>query len=73
MYSSVKEQICEQASSTVHHINRAKPFTENSAVAKLQDIVRGLGPAEPLNLLKHMDWAKKRWSSAQIRPIETNS
>ena len=29
---SVKEQICEQASYTLHHINRAKLFTENSAM-----------------------------------------
>ena len=37
----VKEQIFEQASNTLHHINRAKLFTENSAIARLRDILRG--------------------------------
>ena len=45
---SVKEQICEQASYTLHHINRAKLFTENSAMARLRDIPRGWGSAVPL-------------------------
>ena len=49
----VKEQIFEQASNTLHHINRAKLFTKNSAVARLQDILGGWGPADPQNILKH--------------------
>ena len=32
---------------TLHHINRAKPFMENSAMARLRDILRGWGPADP--------------------------
>ena len=47
-HPSVKEQICEQASYTLHHINRAKLFTENSAMARLRDILRGWGSAVPL-------------------------
>ena len=34
-------QICEQASNTLHHINRVELFTENSAMARLRDILRG--------------------------------
>ena len=48
MDTPVKEQICEQASYNLHHINRAKLFTENSAMARLQDILRGWGSAVPL-------------------------
>ena len=44
---SVKEQICEQASYTLHHIDRAKLFTENSAMARLGDILRGWGVSCP--------------------------
>ena len=40
---SVWEHICEQASNNLHHINRAKLFAENSAMARLRDIVRGWG------------------------------
>ena len=40
----VYEQICERASNTHHHINRAKRFTENSAMARLWDILMGRGP-----------------------------
>ena len=47
-HTSVKEQICEQASYTLHHIIRAKLFTENSAMARLRDILRGWGLAVPL-------------------------
>ena len=42
---SVLEKICEQASYTLHHINRAKLFTENSTTARLRDILRGWGLA----------------------------
>ena len=38
---SVQEQIREQTSYTLHHIDRAKLFTENSAMARLRDILRG--------------------------------
>ena len=43
--TSVKEQICEQASYTLYHINRAKLFTENSAVARLRDLALAVPPA----------------------------
>ena len=33
---------------TLHHISRAKLFTENSAMARLRDILRSWGPADPL-------------------------
>ena len=42
----VQEQIFEQASNTLHHINRTKIFTEISAMARLWDIFRGWGPAD---------------------------
>ena len=32
---------------TLHHINRAKLFTENSAMPRLRDILRGWGLAVP--------------------------
>ena len=64
---SVKEQICEQASYTLHHINRAKLFTENSAMARIRDILRGWGPADPRNILKQDSWctilANRPWAS----------
>ena len=44
---SVLEQICEQASSTLHHINREKLVTDTSAMAWLWGIFRGWEPAEP--------------------------
>ena len=31
---------CEQASNTLHHINRANFFKENSAMARLRDILK---------------------------------
>ena len=41
-------QICEQASHTgLHHINGVKPFTENSAMAKLWDILGVEAPLTP--------------------------
>ena len=44
----VKYQICEQASNTLHHINRAKIFTENFAMTRLRDIlIEGWGPTDP--------------------------
>ena len=57
---SVLEKICEQASYTLHHINRAKLFTENSAVASqaLGD-PQGIGASYTLRILKNTDWAKK--------------
>ena len=33
------------------HINRAKRFTENSAMARLQDILRGWGQLTPKTYL----------------------
>ena len=33
------------------HISRAKLFTENSAMARLQDILRDWGPADPKTYL----------------------
>ena len=44
----VKLLICEQASNTLHRINRAILFTENSAMASFRDILRSWGPANPL-------------------------
>ena len=44
----VKYQICEQASNTLHHINRAKIFTENSVMKE----IKGWGPTDPHNILK---------------------
>ena len=38
---SVSEQICEQASYTLHHLSIAKLFTENSPITRLRDILRG--------------------------------
>ena len=35
--------ICEQALNTLHHINREKLFTENSAMARLWDILSRVG------------------------------
>ena len=45
----LNNQISKQVSNTLHHMNRAraKTFTENSAMARLRDILRGLGPAAP--------------------------
>ena len=34
------------------HINRVKLFTENSAMARLWDILKGWWPADPRNVLK---------------------
>ena len=48
--ASVQEQICEQASYTLHHINRVKLYTENSDMAGLRDILRGGGLAVPPRL-----------------------
>ena len=31
----VLEQVCEQASYTLHHVNSVEPFTENLALARL--------------------------------------
>ena len=42
--------------SKLHHINRAKLFTENSAMARIRDILRGWGPADPGNILKRDSW-----------------
>ena len=57
----VKEQICEQASYTLHHINRVKLFTENSAMARLWDILSGWGSAIPLRHKQtHEFWRKSR-------------
>ena len=39
--------ICEQPSNALHHINRMKLFTENSAMSRLQDILRGWGRLSP--------------------------
>ena len=58
-FSSVKEQICEQASYTLHHLNRAKLFTENSAMARLRDILKGWGSAFPCGIRRHMDFGVK--------------
>ena len=50
---SVYEQSSQQVSITFNHINRVKLFTENSAMARLQDILRvrgnltGLGQSDP--------------------------
>ena len=58
---TVKEQICEQASYTLHLINRAKLFTENSAMARLWDILRGWGSAvPPQHMWTHGFWLKSR-------------
>ena len=43
----LNNQISKQVSNTLHHMNSAKTFTENSAMARLRDILRGLGPAAP--------------------------
>ena len=51
MFGVIKFKICEQASNTLHHINRVKLFTENSAMARLRDILKGWGPGDP-NILK---------------------
>ena len=32
------------------------PFTENSAMARIRDILRGWGPADPQNILKRDSW-----------------
>ena len=45
IFRSVEERICEQASYTLHHINSAKLFSENSAMARLRDILRDWGSA----------------------------
>ena len=37
-------------------MNRAKHFKENSAIARLRDILRGWGPADPRNILKQDSW-----------------
>ena len=50
--STVCCPIFEQASNTLHYLSRAKLFTENSALARLRDILGGWGPAAPWNILK---------------------
>ena len=52
IYCPFKQQICEQASNILHHINCAELFAENSAMARLRDILRGWGPADPWNIHK---------------------
>ena len=51
-HQPVKWQICEQASNTLHRINRVKLFTENSAMARLRDTLKGWGPGDSQNILK---------------------
>ena len=67
---SVKEQICEQASYTLHHINRAKLFTENSAMARIRDTLRGWGPADPQYILKRDSWCtiSDHWCCSNMNP-----
>ena len=40
----------------LHHIDRAKLFTENSVMARLRDILRGWGSAVPRSICGHMDF-----------------
>ena len=64
---SVQEQISKQASHTFHRITREKRFTENSAMARLWDILRSLGPASPKYIHK---WHS--WSNSLLRQTQTN-
>ena len=55
----VKEQICEQASYTLHHIHRAKLFTENSAMPR-SGISSGIGSQlSPYGKCRHIDFGVK--------------
>ena len=48
-----------KGSNTLHHMNQAKHFTENSVMTRFGDMVRGLGPANPQNILKqHLEYHK---------------
>ena len=47
MRSKIEKPNIKKASYTLHHIKRAKLFTENFAMARLQDILRGWGLAVP--------------------------
>ena len=59
-YRLLKNKYVSKLLYTLHHMNGAKLFTENSAIARVRDIVNphGLGLAVPQSLLRHMDWAK---------------
>ena len=48
---------CECASYTFHHINRAKLFTENSAMSRLPDILRVTGSCQdsPIKVFQKVD------------------
>ena len=61
-----KYQICEQALNTLHHINKAKPLAENSAMARLRDILSGLGPADPRNTLKRYSFHKTENGTTRV-------
>ena len=41
----------QQASNTLHKMNRMKILIENPAMARLRDIFEGWGPADPRNKL----------------------
>ena len=62
----VKYHICEQASKTLHHINRATLFAVNSAMTRLQNILRGLGLTNPWNILKRDSWVHKMQNVNQL-------
>ena len=40
--------MCEQASNTLNHINRAELFKKKTAMARLWDILKGWGQLTPL-------------------------
>ena len=63
---SLYAQVCEQTSNSLYHINRAKPSMENSAIARLQDILRVWEPADPRNMLKRDSWFHKTENGAQL-------
>ena len=58
---SVYEQNSQQASNTFNHINRVKLFTENSALARLQDILRVWS-----NLTQNQSKQNSRWNFSAL-------
>ena len=50
-------------SNTLHHMNQAKHFTENSVMTRLGDILRVKGPADPRNTV----YSNNTWSITKLR------
>ena len=59
------------ASYTLHHLNRVKLFMENSAMARLRDILEGWGPVDPSNKLKQdsLQYLSQSFGILGFRPI----